>query len=452
LLTGGSYPTGITSGPDGNLWFTERFGNNIGRITPAGVITEFPIPTGGSEPDGGITSGPDGNLWFTEGTGNRIGRITTAGVITEFLVPTGGSFPIGITLGPDGNLWFAEAFAIKIGRITTSGTITEYPIPGGGQPLWITAGPDGNLWFTDQVDSKIGRITTSGLVTEFATPTANSLPQYITTGPDGNLWFAEELANQIGKATTLLTLSVSAKMDLYRAGGYSDHSDGSAPAEYSIQPGTVPAITFSSITGLWTCSSINPVVPPYGPDGTTTGGCNNGTGRHINNPIGPFSGYDTTDFSGALAGMFLADSLPTSPPPPLRFYVSDSSQGGIQTNFTSLSPVVGQVFFIGDGLTGTGTGATQVFQVPPTASRLYLGYVDSCNATVPGCYGDNSGSMAVSLAASCGYSISPMSQSFGAGGGTGQVVVTTLLPPSSCGFSATSDASWIVIPPATGGV
>src|SRR3954471_19246906 len=43
--TADSFPLGITAGPDANLWFTERVGNKIGRITPAGTITEFTIPT-----------------------------------------------------------------------------------------------------------------------------------------------------------------------------------------------------------------------------------------------------------------------------------------------------------------------------------------------------------------------------------------------------------------------
>src|SRR5688572_14768365 len=55
----------ITSGPDGNLWFTEFFGAKIGRITPLGVITEFPLPTPPGVDPLGITAGPDGNLWFT---------------------------------------------------------------------------------------------------------------------------------------------------------------------------------------------------------------------------------------------------------------------------------------------------------------------------------------------------------------------------------------------------
>jgi len=38
-----SLPRGITAGQDGNLWFAES--NNIGRITPSGSITTFPVPT-----------------------------------------------------------------------------------------------------------------------------------------------------------------------------------------------------------------------------------------------------------------------------------------------------------------------------------------------------------------------------------------------------------------------
>jgi streptogramin lyase len=63
------------TGPDGNLWFTEYWGNKIGRITPTGTITEFPIPTKGAG-SVGIALGPDGNLWFTEFATNKIGRVT----------------------------------------------------------------------------------------------------------------------------------------------------------------------------------------------------------------------------------------------------------------------------------------------------------------------------------------------------------------------------------------
>ena len=69
-------------GPDGALWFTETLANTIGRITTAGVITEYPMTTASSSPFG-ITAGPDGALWFTEVGASKIGRITTAGVVTN---------------------------------------------------------------------------------------------------------------------------------------------------------------------------------------------------------------------------------------------------------------------------------------------------------------------------------------------------------------------------------
>src|SRR5262245_66477187 len=71
-------------------------------------ITEFPVPAAVSNPFG-ITRGPDGNLWFTESLAGRIGRITPAGVVTEFSAGiTPGSQPAEITAGPDGNPWFTE--------------------------------------------------------------------------------------------------------------------------------------------------------------------------------------------------------------------------------------------------------------------------------------------------------------------------------------------------------
>jgi streptogramin lyase len=192
---------GITTGPDGNLWFTENNANNIGQITPAGVITEFPIPTAVSGPFG-ITAGPDGNLWFTEFVGNKIGRITTAGAITEFTISTADSGPNGITAGPDGNLWFSELGGNKIGRITTAGVMSEFTLPAAFSfPNGITTGPDGNLWFAETNANKIGRIMPAGGITEFTLPTAFSFPDGIITGPDGNLWFTEGIGNKIGQIT-----------------------------------------------------------------------------------------------------------------------------------------------------------------------------------------------------------------------------------------------------------
>jgi streptogramin lyase len=200
-LTAGAVPLGITLGPDGNLWFVEHAANQIGRITPSGRVSEFGGLTAGSLPLG-ITSGPDGNLWFTETVGNRIGRITPAGVVTEFGGLTPNSVPDRITSGPDGNLWFTEFAGNRIGRITPAGVVSEFAIPtAGSQPHAITAAPDGRLWFTEFATNRIGRISTDGAVTEFLLPNPNSEPHGITVGADGNIWFAEVSGNRLGRIT-----------------------------------------------------------------------------------------------------------------------------------------------------------------------------------------------------------------------------------------------------------
>ena len=194
-----------------------------------------------------------------------------------------------------------------------------------------------------------------------------------------------------------INLTVDATMDIYRAGGYNDSSDGIPPVVLTFAARAGRTMTFPSVGGAWTCQNGE---PEFGADGETSGYCFTSGGPTNFNSIGPFSGYHMTDFVDALVGVFLEDSLPTTPAPALRFYVSDSSQGGIQTDFLTLSPEIGQVFFIGDGLTGTGIGQLQTFVVPPTATHLYLGFVDNCRApnnNVPGCYSDNAGSFNVTV-------------------------------------------------------
>jgi streptogramin lyase len=196
------YSNAITSGPDGNVWFTEEAFSTgatttsaIGRITPAGQITLFTLPTPNVEALG-IVTGPDGNLWFTEkaedASVNKIGKITPSGSITEFTLPNADGYPGSIARGPDGNLWFT-ASNNTIGRITPSGQITEFAIPGASPSSAgdITAGPDGNLYFTDYLANTIGRISTTGDISQFTIPTGS--PSGIAAGPDGNIWFGELL-------------------------------------------------------------------------------------------------------------------------------------------------------------------------------------------------------------------------------------------------------------------
>jgi streptogramin lyase len=208
-LTANSQPACITTGPDGNLWFTERNASQIGRITPTGTVTEFGGLTANSGPYG-ITAGPDGNLWFAEYNANRIGRMTPAGAVTEFALRYPNSLPQDVTAGPDGNIWFTERNYNELGYVTPTGTVSQFVMAGRAWYNFIVTGPDGNLWATKQkIDVPGGPFTGAAIArippnnpwayTEF--PLSYWDPWDITAGPDGNLWFTQGWQYPLGMIT-----------------------------------------------------------------------------------------------------------------------------------------------------------------------------------------------------------------------------------------------------------
>jgi virginiamycin B lyase len=245
--TAASEPEDITLGPDGKLWFAERAGDKIGRVTPGNppLIEDFPLPIGFNAPFN-ITVGPDNKIWATAsngagavvkidppnpaamqghggyGVGNAAGiaagadgkiwlgdqagkvvRIDPATMNEETVsdIDLTGFNVRNLAPGPDGNVWVTD-FGGRIARVTPAGVPKPFDIPGDG--AWdIVKGPDNNLWYTapEGNNSKIGRITPAGeFGTQFdVTDAGDQLG--ITVGPDGALWFAQAVANDIGRMT-----------------------------------------------------------------------------------------------------------------------------------------------------------------------------------------------------------------------------------------------------------
>ena len=100
--------------------------------------------------------------------------------------------------------------------------------------------------------------------------------------------------------------------------------------------------------------------------------------------FGGISGYFGTQ--GALVGVFLTNAVPSAGPPATL----DFSAGGLGVDFTTLSPALNQVFFIGDGKTNL--NVFQEFVAPAGTTRLALGVVDGFGFNgPPGAYDDNDG-------------------------------------------------------------
>ncbi|MGH9280237.1 MAG: virginiamycin B lyase family protein [Acidimicrobiales bacterium] len=205
----GSYPHGITAGPDGAMWFTESAADQIGRITPDGTITEFALPSRSSmhaNPTG-IVTGPDGAIWFTQPLRDGLGRFDP---VTQSFVEL--SFPPprhnlvrgnSLTSGPGELMWFEDPASNSVGRMTPAGRVNSVAFPSGADPLPVSLapGPDGNVWFVDQRNTRIMRLAASGAVTTF--PPVEGLygvsSTQLAVGTDQAIWFAVPEANRLGR-------------------------------------------------------------------------------------------------------------------------------------------------------------------------------------------------------------------------------------------------------------
>lgn len=193
-------------------------------------------------------------------------------------------------------------------------------------------------------------------------------------------------SNVVAMLGTPVTAMVDARSDIYSSTRRQpDGSRGGVlPASVRL-PAGAGSISFGHVAGKVGCGTNDPM---SGPDG---GGCAGGQTRI--NSAGGFSGIVDQGSTQFLVGVFVADRAPRVAPRAINF-----GRGGVGHDFASLSPQLGQVFFIGDG---HARGREQTFVVPPGATTLYLGIADAyAFQGDPGMYGDNKGGFRLSLTVS----------------------------------------------------
>ena len=170
-------------------------------------------------------------------------------------------------------------------------------------------------------------------------------------------------ANVIVAATTDIFLA--SQPDGTSISGFfgTDTAPGNSPVKFAVSPGGVLTFLASGSTSVdASCFA--------GPDG----GC-----------YGDESGFSPPPASGAykgpsnaLIGVFLGAG------------VTDVSMGSASLDYTNpantslagMTPGLNEIFFIGDGLTGTGAGAVQQFTAPTGAMFLYIAVADSYGSSV----------------------------------------------------------------------
>jgi streptogramin lyase len=232
-VPGGGNMWGITSGPDGKIWFTDLSNDTFGSLDPlagndAAILASIATYPSGIDPTRDIQfieRGPGGTLCF-----NTFGSIAASGTSTVqigcFLPATPGTVTIhpvsrpdpdeagfwveSLAAGPDGNLWFVSmSIGVPdfdfIGQMQlASNTVTAFNTVGAPVTLQtqsghdVVTGPDGNLWFTSgsvqqpgSVPVPIGRLLPGApnTFTYFPIPIEEYLARDLAVGPDNRVWY-----------------------------------------------------------------------------------------------------------------------------------------------------------------------------------------------------------------------------------------------------------------------
>lgn len=201
--------------------------------------------------------------------------------------------------------------------------------------------------------------------------------------------------NQAQAATITLNVNVPGSADPWLAGMPDGSTASSSPISsgISVAPKQSPVLvsnlplTAGSTITFAVSGSVNykSATPQNTPDGdltiaSHTAGDQNG----ISNVSAP---------RNSLMGVFLDDQQPniSAPPPALNFRTPASR------NYLQLSPLLKQVFFVGDGFNNQ--GVLQQIIVPNGTDRFYLGTMDAYD------WSDNVGAFDVALTGSFGVQV-----------------------------------------------
>ncbi len=169
---------GITTAPDGTIWFAETTAKRLGHIIcqptscnvtdygpPPSVEIAFPIQ---------LAVDRGGVVWFTDHGRGQFGsfnlstgewRVFGIGYCSESYNP---DCPVGlpnaISLDSNGMIWFSEHFAGRVAKYDpTTGSLTEYFVPATTIPYvwWMWPGPGNLVWFTAFGLGEIGYVNAS---------------------------------------------------------------------------------------------------------------------------------------------------------------------------------------------------------------------------------------------------------------------------------------------------
>lgn len=231
IPTKGGYALGVDLDSKGNVWFAERYGNRLGLLKPDGTIEEMELPDKDSEPRTVFVDSTD-RVWYTAREANQIGYLDAATKqLHRLQIPTKLARPAGICETRDGTIYFVEMVGNKLAKVRGD-QIIEYPIPTKfSAPFKCAVDPKGDIWFTQVFGNAIARFDVrTEEITEYKIPTPDSRPGGIAIDKKGRVWFTEQKGNKIGMFDPV------AAERMVRAAAKAEENNPAAPASEAPAP------------------------------------------------------------------------------------------------------------------------------------------------------------------------------------------------------------------------
>jgi hypothetical protein len=276
-------PSDVTVDAAGNLYVVDQAGNQVRKITSAGIISTFAgNGTAGYSGDGadataasfnhpdGIVADAMGNIYISDLYNNCIRQVNTAGVISTF-AGVQGSFagdgfqatsailgsPNHAVADAAGNVYIADQNNYRVRKISTNGIISTFAGTGNygfsgdggqstnanlGRPSALTFDALGNLYIADQGGS-VRMVNANGVISTLAGigynyyagdggPAVNAglyYPSGIAIDAIGNIYISELYGNRIRMINTAGIINTIAGNG---SGGYS--GDGAAATDAQL--------------------------------------------------------------------------------------------------------------------------------------------------------------------------------------------------------------------------
>ena len=187
----------------GVLWFTGQ-GGVYGSVDPrGGRVRVFDAPRGPGPY--GITTTPDGGVWYASLAGSHIAAIDLdSGKATVVEPPTPGQGARRVWSDSKGRLWLSEWNAGRLGRYDPAAERwREWQLPGRSpQPYAVYVDDRDLVWLSDFAANALVRFDpATERFASFPLPTADSRVRQLL-GREGELWGAESAVDKLVVART----------------------------------------------------------------------------------------------------------------------------------------------------------------------------------------------------------------------------------------------------------